>query len=131
MSLLALAATLVTTSCAAFPEVSAVPQSTVRIHAGSDVVLPGTLRFADRMGTAHVAPLPAPLSLDEARRLTAPEAGDVGYAPEAQALVVFLHDRRGTGGEELLAVGHVTSGLDDLAGCVQDCLVALVPTATD
>lgn len=131
MSLLALAATLVTTSCAAFPEVSAVPQSTVRIHAGSDVVLPGTLRFADRMGTAHVAPLPAPLSVDDTQPLTAPQAGDVGYAPDAQALVVFLHDGRGTGGEELLTVGRVTSGLDDLAGCAHDCLVALVPTVND
>ena len=80
------------------------------------------LVFADRMGTAQVAALPAPLDIDgtPARQF---DAGDVAYWPVGHSVVVFLYARAAVPGDELVVNGHVSAGLDDLVGCDRDCVV--------
>ena len=50
------------------------------------------------------------------------------WAPE-QSIVVFLSDGPDVPGDGLVLVGHVSTGMDDLAGCSQDCAVRLVDAA--
>jgi hypothetical protein len=95
--------------------------------------LPRTLTFDDRMGTAVFAELPTALASEDADATSGYRAGDVAYVAADQSIVVFLTDGIALPDHGLVMVGHVTSGLDDVAGCVRDCAIELVvsPAAVD
>ena len=85
--------------------------------------LPAAVTFSDRMGTAVIGRLPAPSSVRGAVRVEAYRAGDVAYVASEQSVVVFLTDGSAVPDGALILLGHVTSGMDDLARCVRDCAV--------
>ncbi|WP_457101694.1 cyclophilin-like fold protein [Microbacterium sp. P5_E9] len=88
--------------------------------------LPLVLNFSDRMGTAEFAPLPEPLDIDSADQMSGYRAGDVAYLASEQSIVVFLSEGTAVPAGDLVLVGHVTSGLNVVAGCVRDCAVQIV-----
>ena len=92
--------------------------------------LPLVLTFTDRMGTAEFAQLPAPLDIDAAQ-MSSYRAGDVAYFESEQSIVVFLSDGTAVPDGGLVLVGHVTSGLDVVAGCARDCAIQFVTTPGD
>lgn len=112
-----------------------------QIAAELNGALPATVTFTDRMGAAGFARLPAPLDLD-AGDLDAgdPDAGDrvrdyqardVAYWPAGQSIIVFRHSGSGAvEGEELIALGEVTTGFAAVADCVRDCPIRLTATVT-
>ncbi|MET0713748.1 MAG: cyclophilin-like fold protein [Mycetocola sp.] len=85
-----------------------------------------TLSFSDRMGTALVAHLPSPLSVDRTDTTDGYHAGDVAYIKDEQALVIFLVDGSAVPESGLIILGRLSSGLGDLVGCVRDCPLDLV-----
>jgi hypothetical protein len=87
--------------------------------------LPTAVSFSDRMGTAQVAPLTTPLDGADSAAETEFRAGDVAYWAPDHALVVFLSDNSSAQAGDLFLLGHITSELEDLAGCVRDCRVQL------
>jgi hypothetical protein len=87
--------------------------------------LPAAITFSDRMGAAVIGRLPAALSVRGAVRVEAYRAGDVAYVASEQSVVVFLTDGSAVPDGGLILLGHVTSGMDDLARCVRDCAVEL------
>jgi hypothetical protein len=87
--------------------------------------LPLDVTFDDRMGTAAFAQLHTSLSVGAAAHQSSYRAGDVGYVASEQALVVFLADGSATPAGGLILVGHVTSGLEELAGCIRNCPVRI------
>lgn len=93
--------------------------------------LPRNLMFDDRMGTAVFAELPTALVFDPVAVTSGYRAGDVAYVASDQSIVVFLTDGTALPDHGLVLVGHVTSGLDELAGCVRDCATELVVSAPD
>jgi len=95
-----------------------IPETAVADQLGDQLV------FADRMGTAQLAPLLAPLDVDgtPATRL---ETGDVAYWPKGLRIVVFLSEGAAVPGDELVVIGHVSEGLDDFLGCDRKCVVNL------
>jgi hypothetical protein len=102
---------------------------TVEVSTADAVVaveLPLTAAFHDRMGTAVLAHLPAPLATDGAAQVAEYVAGDVAYVESEQSLVVFLSEGAAVPGHGLVHLGHVTDGLEDLAGCVRDCTTRLI-----
>ncbi|HEY9308052.1 MAG TPA: cyclophilin-like fold protein [Microbacterium sp.] len=88
--------------------------------------LPSTLTFSDRMGAAVFAPLPVPLALDSTAAVDGYRRGDIAYVSSEQSIVVFLTDGTAVPDHGLVVLGHLTSGLQDLDGCVQNCAVELV-----
>lgn len=88
--------------------------------------LPLTARFHDRMGTAVFAQLPTPLAVTDADPLRAYRAGDIAYVTAEQNIVVFLTDGSAVPDHGVVLLGHLDRGLDDLAGCRNDCPVELV-----
>lgn len=94
--------------------------------------LPATVTFNDRMGTAWFAGLADPLDLDTGDRLLDYQAGDVAYWPAGQSIIVVGHTGRGAlDGEEIIAVGAVTSGFAAIADCVSDCAIRLTVANDD
>lgn len=85
-----------------------------------------TLSFSDRMGTALVAHLSSPLSVDRTDTADRYLAGDVAYIQDEQALVIFLVDGSAVPESGLIILGRLSSGLGDLVGCVRDCPLDLV-----
>lgn len=90
---------------------------------------PLELTFTDRMGIAEFAPLPAPLLVDGAARMSSYRAGDIAYLASEQSVVVFLSDGAAVPDDDLMLIGHVASGLDNIADCVRDCVVRLAADA--
>ena len=88
--------------------------------------LPLVLTFTDRMGAAEFAQLPAPLDIDGAAGMSGYRAGDIGYVASEQSIVVFLSEGTAAPDGDLVLVGHVTSGLDVVAGCARGCALQLV-----
>jgi hypothetical protein len=93
-------------------------------------LLPITVTFHDRMGSAAFAQLPTPLPADHATPMHEYRAGDVAYVSAEQSIVVFLTDGTAVPDHGLAFLGHLATGLDELAGCVRDCAVELVATGT-
>lgn len=93
--------------------------------------LPATFSFTDRMGTALVATTEMRLTIDpNGAPATEFRAGDVGYRVSGRALVVFLSDSPSAHTDDVYLLGHVVSGLGDIAECVRDCRIAFtVPSA--
>lgn len=91
--------------------------------------LPVTVLFNDWMGAVEVARLDEPLELREAEVIIDYQAGDVGYWPEQQSIVVFLHAGGGAAGANILRLGRITTGLADVANCTTNCPVQLDATA--
>jgi hypothetical protein len=109
------------------------PQASIALNDSASAVqiaarLPITVAFHDRMGTAVLAQLPAPLTTDRDTPMNRYRAGDVAYITAEQSIVVFLTDGTAVPEGGLTLLGHLTNGLDDLAGCVRDCAVELVAT---
>ena len=91
--------------------------------------LPLPLTFNDHMGAAQVAQLPTALEIEDAEPVTGYRAGDVAYWAPEQSIVIFLTDGPDLAAEGLVLMGHVSVGLDDLAGCARNCAVRLVKAA--
>lgn len=87
--------------------------------------LPTAFSFSDRMGTAQVAPLTTPLDGTDSVAESEFRAGDVAYWARDHVLVVFLSDNSSARAGDLYLLGHITSELEDVAGCVRDCRVQL------
>lgn len=85
--------------------------------------LPRSILFTDAMGTAHVARLREPLDFRGGAPISGYRAGDVAYWAAEQSIIVFASDGAGVPEDGLVLIGHVSAGLDDLAGCNRDCLV--------
>lgn len=94
-------------------------------------LLPLTVSFHDRMGTAAFAQLPTHLPTDHATTMHEYRAGDVAYLTAEQSIVVFLTDGTAVPNHGLAFLGHLATGLDELAGCVRDCAVELFATRTN
>ena len=88
-------------------------------------LLPLTVTFHDRMGTAALAQLPTPLPADHAAPMNEYRAGDVAYVTAEQSIVVFLTDGSAVPDHGLTLLGHLTTGLDELVDCGRDCTVEL------
>ena len=87
--------------------------------------LPISLLFNDRMGTGEIAQLSAEILVDGADPVSSYRVGDVAYWAPGESIVVFLSDGDSLAEEGLVLVGHVTSGLNDLASCTRNCAVNL------
>lgn len=87
--------------------------------------LPRYLVFDDRMGTAQVAYLSEPLEGLATDTVSDYRAGDVAYWATEQTIVVFVTDGAGIPADDLFLIGHISAGLDDLAGCNRNCPVRL------
>lgn len=87
--------------------------------------LPRSLLFSDRMGTAQVANLSEPLQGRAGHTISSYRAGDVAYWHREQSIIVFLTDGAGVPADGLSLIGHISDGLDELAGCHRNCLVIL------
>ncbi|MFF2487260.1 cyclophilin-like fold protein [Microbacterium sp. NPDC058062] len=103
--------------------VLAVDDSTTAAQFGA--LLPFTLTFHDRMGTAVFAQVPTFLAPDSTDPMNEYRAGDVAYVTSDQSIVVFLTDGSAVPDHGLILLGHLTQGLDDLVDCRQDCPVEL------
>ncbi|MGC5221747.1 cyclophilin-like fold protein [Micromonospora sp. DT81.3] len=84
------------------------------------------LTFDDRMGTAAFAQLRLPLVMDGGAVMSEYRAGDLAYLASEQSIIVFLTDGSAVPDDGLVALGHVTSGMDGIAACVRHCLIQLV-----
>lgn len=87
--------------------------------------LPRSLLFHDHLGTAQVAYLSEPLETAGVDPVSDYRAGDVVYWATGQSIVVFLTDGAGVPTDGLSLIGHISAGLDDLAGCSRNCPVLL------
>lgn len=85
--------------------------------------LPSDLTFDDRMGTAVFARLTSVLPDQGAAAMDQYRTGDIAYVPSEQSIVVFLTDGQAVPDSGLILLGHVTSGMHHLAGCVRNCAI--------
>ena len=108
-----------------------IPEAEIQVDDSATAIqlersLPVAVSFDDRMGAAQVARLPTALDVENAESTRGYRAGDVAYwAPEG-SIVVFLSDSPDVSSEGLVLVGHVSTGMDDLAGCSRNCAVRLI-----
>lgn len=132
-TLVSLAAALLLVSapaCSHLPS-GVIPEAEIRLDASAaaaqlDRSLPVALSFDDRMGTAQVALLPTAIDIENAEPIIGYRAGDVAYLASEQSIIVFLSDGIDVPSEGLVLLGHVTSGMEDLADCSRNCAVRLV-----
>lgn len=103
----------------------ALEPSSSRISQEFTEELPATLSFSDRMGTAQLASLTSPLDSTGSIPVTEFRTGDVGYWSSTHSVIVFLSDTSAAPRADVYLLGHVTSGLEDLSGCIRDCEVRL------
>lgn len=89
--------------------------------------LPSTMSFDNRMGTAQVARLAAPLSTRGAATAPSYRAGDVAYWAAEQSIVIFLHDGSGVPTSGLVLIGHTSGDLSRIGDCTRQC--TLSPTS--
>lgn len=89
--------------------------------------LPMVLTFENRMGTAELAPVPVPLSVEGTASATDYREGDIAYLASEQTIVVFLTDGSGVPDDAIVLLGRVTSSLEDIAACQWACPIRLVP----
>ena len=113
LAVLSVACTQVPTSDEADAEIW-LKDSNTAIQLGNR--LPMLLIFTDRMGTAQIARLPEAMPVGRDDRVGGYRAGDVAYWAREQSIIVF-QSGGGAPSEDLVLVGHITAGLDDLASC--------------
>ena len=90
--------------------------------------LPLELTFHDRMGTAGFARLPLPLITDGRATIREYRAGDLAYLASEQSIIVFLTDGSAVPDDGLVLLGHVTSGMADIARACRTAPSSSSPT---
>lgn len=94
--------------------------------------LPREATFENRMGTAEVARLAAPLNVAGSESISHYRAGDVAYWAAERSIVIFFTDGATAPRTGLVMVGHVDNDdLSRLSGSVQRRSVRLVSAGTD